>query len=262
MVILIHPLFYIRFAALRSVSLRLQSLNQKTLTEYRIYYGVFSRICFLIFSLIYILIFVWLFLDRTREILDGFCGKKTANLWTGAVVYRQFRYEIMSVHLCCTFGARALHLYWHYYSKVFTDVSVTLLWYTVGIPMLYYRYRNAIPLVPGCFASLVPFFQFVYRQYQGEFSDEMQQDSSMRVWGWCEGREFTLTLTLTTETPINRAFQADCEGVRVKKEKKVFLFFGRKRGIWNRPGISNNDVGGYSSTSSKSSLCTPRMATA
>ena len=30
----IHPLFYIRFAALRSVSLRLQSLNQKTLTEY------------------------------------------------------------------------------------------------------------------------------------------------------------------------------------------------------------------------------------
>ena len=34
MVNLIHPLFYIRFAAMRSVSLRLQSLNQKTLTEY------------------------------------------------------------------------------------------------------------------------------------------------------------------------------------------------------------------------------------
>ena len=27
----------------------------------------------------------------------------------------------------------------------------------------------------------------------------------------------TLTLTLTTETPINRAFQTDCEGVRVIK---------------------------------------------
>ena len=27
----------------------------------------------------------------------------------------------------------------------------------------------------------------------------------------------TLTLTLTTETPINRVFQPDCEGVRVRK---------------------------------------------
>ena len=35
--------------------------------------------------------------------------------------------------------------------------------------------------------------------------------------GKCEGRKFTLTLTLTTETPINRAFQPDCEGVRVIK---------------------------------------------
>ena len=38
---------------------------------------------------------------------------------------------------------------------------------------------------------------------------------------WCEGkcerRKFTLTPTLTTETTINRAFQADCEGVRVTK---------------------------------------------
>ena len=33
----------------------------------------------------------------------------------------------------------------------------------------------------------------------------------------------TLTLTLTTESPINRAFQADCEGVRVEKEKKFFI---------------------------------------
>ena len=30
-------------------------------------------------------------------------------------------------------------------------------------------------------------------------------------------RERFLFFTLTTETPINRAFQADCEGVRVTK---------------------------------------------
>ena len=41
--------------------------------------------------------------------------------------------------------------------------------------------------------------------------------------GKCEGRRFALTLTLTTETPINRAFQAKSEGVRVKKKKKFFL---------------------------------------
>ena len=33
----------------------------------------------------------------------------------------------------------------------------------------------------------------------------------------------TLTFTLTTETPINRAFQTNCEGVRAKKRKKVFF---------------------------------------
>ena len=31
--------------------------------------------------------------------------------------------------------------------------------------------------------------------------------------------DFTLTLTLTLETPTNRAFQPYCEGVRVEKEK-------------------------------------------
>ena len=40
---------------------------------------------------------------------------------------------------------------------------------------------------------------------------------------WCEGRKFALTLTLTTETPINRAFQTESEGVRVKKQKKLFF---------------------------------------
>ena len=45
--------------------------------------------------------------------------------------------------------------------------------------------------------------------------------------GKCEGRKFPLPLTLTTETPINRAFQANCEGVRVEKEKSFFCF-----GLW------------------------------
>ena len=43
--------------------------------------------------------------------------------------------------------------------------------------------------------------------------------------GKCEGKYSALTPTLTTESPINRAFQANCEGVRVEKEKKFFLFF-------------------------------------
>ena len=109
----------------------------------------------------------------------------------------------------------------------------SLLWYTVSIAMQYCWYTYAILLVPGRYTFLVPFFHFVYRQYQGESSDEMQQDSSMRVWGWCEGRKFTLTLTLTTETPINRAFQTESEGVRVKKEKKVFFILeGDKKTKW------------------------------
>ena len=33
----------------------------------------------------------------------------------------------------------------------------------------------------------------------------------------------TLTFTLTTEPPINRVFQAESEGVRVKKKKSFFI---------------------------------------
>ena len=152
--------------------------------------------------------------EENCESMDGSCGLPAVSLWDNV--------SAPILHLWCKGAALLLaqlfeSLYWRFCRP--------LLWYTVGIPMLYYRYRYAVPLVPGCFASLVPPFQFVYRQYQGEFSDEMQQDSSMRVWGWCEGREFTLTLTLTTETTIDRAFQANCEGVRVRKEKKLFLLY-------------------------------------
>ena len=51
------PISLLHLAALRSVSLRLQSLNQKTLTEYHRCNGVFSRIRFdLSFDFLLILI--------------------------------------------------------------------------------------------------------------------------------------------------------------------------------------------------------------
>ena len=45
----------------------------------------------------------------------------------------------------------------------------------------------------------------------------------------------TLTPTLTTESPINRAFQAESEGVRVKKEK--LFFYKNKARTWVSPGF-------------------------
>ena len=32
----------------------------------------------------------------------------------------QYSYAALLVQGCCTFGARMLHFYWHYYSKIFT----------------------------------------------------------------------------------------------------------------------------------------------
>ena len=37
-----------------------------------------------------------------------------------AMLHYQYSYAGLSVQLCCTFGARVLHFYRHYYSKVFT----------------------------------------------------------------------------------------------------------------------------------------------
>ena len=52
----------------------------------------------------------------------------------------------------------------------------------------------------------------------------------------------TLTPTLTTESPINRAFQAESEGVRVKKEKLFFIKtkpgLGLVRALWFFGGCS------------------------
>ena len=36
------------------------------------------------------------------------------------MVYREYSYAALLVHLCCPSGARVLPLFWHYYSKVFT----------------------------------------------------------------------------------------------------------------------------------------------
>ena len=102
---------------------------------------------------------------------------------------------------------------------------------TVSIPMLHSWCKGAALLVPGCCTFLVPFFQFVYRQYSKSklelkvkslelFSlrcdslilHRLQADNSK-----IEFYPHALTLTLTTETPINRAFQTDCKGVRVIK---------------------------------------------
>lgn len=47
-------------------------------------------------------------------------------------------------------------------------------------------------------------------------------DSNLSFFTLTPSHPHTLTPTLTTESPINRAFQTICEGVRVEKEKKFF----------------------------------------
>lgn len=63
--------------------------------------------------------------------------------------------------------------------------------------------------------------------YSSEDLEFIQQVSTMKACfqtdGKCEGKYSAPTPTLTTESPINRAFQANCEGVRVEKEKLFLL---------------------------------------
>ena len=86
-----------------------------------------------------------------------------------------------------------LHFYWHYYPKVFT-----------------------------------PFFLFVDRQYQGRIKSSffilLQQNLSMRVWGWCEGKKtyphtYPHTLYRCLSTCYGKKW--GCEG---KKRKKIFYY--------------------------------------
>ena len=44
------------------------------------------------------------------------------------MVYMEIRYGIPGEYLCCTFGARVLHFYWHYYSEVFTVAFLSEVW--------------------------------------------------------------------------------------------------------------------------------------
>ena len=86
-----------------------------------------------------------------------------------AAVYRPYSYAALSVQICCTLGARWLHFSGTIFLLVLTYAGLSVyLCCTISIPMLYYQYTYAGPLVPECFTLLVPFFQFVYKQYQGE----------------------------------------------------------------------------------------------
>ena len=62
--------------------------------------------------------------------------------------------------------------------------------------------------------------------------DEIRVDK----WNTSHSLTSALTSTLTTESPINRAFQAESEGVRVKKEKLFFIKtkpgLGLVRALW------------------------------
>ena len=90
-----------------------------------------------------------------------------------AALYRQYSYGILLVQLCSTAGATMLHLwcqnallFWHCQNFWYSYAGLLVfLCRTVGIPMLNLWYTYAVPLVPECYTLLVPFFQFVYRQY-------------------------------------------------------------------------------------------------
>ena len=78
-----------------------------------------------------------------------------------AAVYRQCRYAALLVAgmlpLWCRYAATLVFLCW-----------------TDSIPMLDQQFSYAGPLVPECFTLLVLLFQFVYRQYQGKFRNEVR----------------------------------------------------------------------------------------
>ena len=112
---ILHSSFFI--AALRSVSLRLQSLNQKTLTEYhRFFSESFSDSFFDFFFLIFFWhglyldrtngildgSFFWLFLGRTRGILDGFvywfCLHIKWFVWFGRLVFNLIYANVFFEH--------------------------------------------------------------------------------------------------------------------------------------------------------------------
>ena len=91
--------------------------------------------------------------------------------------------------LCCTLGARVLYLFGTVFFNLFTG--------NVFKSKLELKVKSLELFSLRCDSLIL---------------HRLQADNSK-----FEFYPHTLTLTLTTETPINRAFQADCEGVRVIK---------------------------------------------
>ena len=100
--------------------------------------------------------------------------------YTGRIAMLHYRcnYAAHLVPDSCTFLAPFFcDVYWIHLTVSFTYAGLSVIpmldyQYTYAglsvIPMLDYQYTYAGPLVPECFTLLVPFFQFVYKQYQGE----------------------------------------------------------------------------------------------
>ena len=77
----------------------------------------------------------------------------------------------------------------------FSQVSLFRVgWFSIAILAVYRCYTTQKTIVNSSFFILHSSFSILHSIYP-----------------------HTLTLTLTTETPINMAFQPDCEGVRVRK---------------------------------------------
>ena len=91
-----------------------------------------------------------------------------------------FTGSIAMLHCWCNYAAPLV-------PECFTLLALprllVFLCWTVGIAMLNLWYSYAEPLVPECYTLLVPFFQFVYRQYQGENQNEEWRNEVRRPEG-------------------------------------------------------------------------------
>ena len=151
MVNLIHPLFYIRFAAWRSVSLRLQSLNQKTLTEHHgfVSESSYGSVFWFSFDLYFDfrLIVPWqnkrdfrrILWEENCESMDGSCGLPAVSLWdnvSAPMLHLWCKGAALLVQGCCTFTG--------------TIIRKSLQWLFCHIAMIYYRYIYAALSVSLC----------------------------------------------------------------------------------------------------------------
>ena len=83
-----------------------------------------------VFEKKYIRVYIITFKLNTNLPLESFllvylwklrlCRKVSIDTSSIAMLHCRYIYVAPLVQGCCTFGAKVLHLYWHYYSKVFT----------------------------------------------------------------------------------------------------------------------------------------------